>query len=102
MSLKPPPQEMLESMGRGRVNELSSIACFAAATAVQRNEPVTGLDTWGGQPLTAEEREFLMGVIEKARQMFLHATPDELAHAIALYRAHLKYCGYSVEEGMSH
>lgn len=99
MSATKPPQHLLERMGRGRIAELSSIACLAGAVGVKRGR-VTGLQDLAGD-LTPEEQRSFLEVVERARQMFIDQPEDEVQAAIDLYTAHLRWLGLAIEMGVT-
>jgi hypothetical protein len=89
-------------MGRSNLNVITSIACLTAALAVQRKDfSAPTIETIGGEPLTPAMKAQIVEAIERVRQDFLTASPDELQAAIELYVAHLKYCGMNVEWGQA-
>jgi hypothetical protein len=89
-------------MGTKPINALTSILCLSAALSVQRGEkgPITiEAATLSGEPISDAERTFLEEQAAEAVKLFEKGSPDELAAAIELYRAHLKLCGYDAEWG---
>jgi hypothetical protein len=102
MSAKHPPLDLLVRMGRSNFNVMTSIACLTAALAVQRKDfTAPEIETIGGEPLTPEAKARILAAIERVRESFLTASPDELQAAIELYVAHLKFCGFSAEWGQT-
>ncbi len=101
-----PPRHLIESMlADGYLGELSSILCLGAALAIRRGLPaeLTSIS----DPITGERvppavevalRKIHAAVVAEMQG----ATQEQLDHAIAMYTAHLKAAGYSIEAGYEH
>ena len=106
MSRPHPPLDLLVRMGKSEINVLTSIACLAAALAVQRGdftEPTIEDCLPSGSEvspaLSPEAKASLLAAIRKVRDAFVTAPPDVLQSSIDLYVAHLKYCGFRAAWG---
>ena len=108
MSAKPcricgePESEHHEKMlSGGRIGEITSMLCLCAAMAVRRGHPpeIESIhDPVTGERLPPEVERDMMTAHAEAVLLFRSATAIDLDHAIALYTAHLKAAGYSIEE----
>jgi hypothetical protein len=101
-----PPRHILDEMlADGHIGELTSIICLGAALVVKNGGPseITEIsDPRTGERVPPELEEFLKMLHIDTVAALKVATPDELDHAIALYTAHLKEAGYTIEAGYDH
>jgi hypothetical protein len=101
-----PPRHVIEKMlADGYLGELSSIVCLGAAMLIKKGLPPevpSFSDPITGEALPPDVQAWLQGAHTKAVAEMQGATQDQLDHAIAMYTAHLKAAGYSIEAGYEH
>jgi hypothetical protein len=103
--VKPPREQIEKMLAEGYLGELTSMVCLGAALAVKRGEP-GGLesikDALTGESLTPDLEAHIKKAHDEVMEILRSASSSDLDHAIALYTAHLKAAGYSVEAGYDH
>ena len=103
--MNPPDEQIKKMLGDGWIGEISSIVCLSAAYAVKRGEPIEKVKIESPdpkRPLSHQEERLLLKVMREMYALLKMGTPQEVDCAIALYTAHLKAAGYSVEAGYGH
>ncbi len=100
------PAHIIDGMlADGYLSELSSMVCLGAAIVIKQGLPpeVRSFgDPITGEPLPSDVQAWLGEAYAKAVVEMQAATPEELDYSIALYTAHLKAAGYSIEAGYEH